>query len=125
MVGLVAIFMNSQFPIYNPKSCTLCLEMGVQSEKFINPNNYFTYRYHMTKEDDQTIRSKLQNPLQSTTSKLIWGINGCTYIWGLKNLVQVVDPDYVGKFRKVFEPVIPSDVDVTEREGYSVSILIV
>ncbi|KAJ8042688.1 hypothetical protein HOLleu_09509 [Holothuria leucospilota] len=80
-------------------------------------------KFHMYKEDDETIRSKLQNPLQSTTSKLIWGINGRTNIWGLKNLVHVVDPDYVEKFHEVIEQAIPSDVDVTEREGYSGQIL--
>lgn len=76
----------------------------------------------MMKESKDSVKSKLQNPLQSTTSELIYGIKGHTNVWGLKSMVQVIDPDCVRKIQKVTENCIPSNIDTAAHELYTVSI---
>lgn len=76
----------------------------------------------MMKDSEVLVKSKLQNPLQSTTSELIYGIKGHTNVWGLKSMVQVIDPDCVRKIQKVTENCIPSNIDTAAHELYTVSL---
>ncbi|XP_071850299.1 uncharacterized protein [Apostichopus japonicus] len=80
-------------------------------------------KFHMMKDSEVLVKSKLQNPLQSTTSELIYGIKGHTNVWGLKSMVQVIDPDCVRKIQKVTENCIPSNIDTAAHELYTGQIL--
>ncbi|PIK53806.1 hypothetical protein BSL78_09300 [Apostichopus japonicus] len=79
--------------------------------------------FHIMKDSEVSVKSKLQNPLQSTTSELIYGIKGHTNVWGLKSMVQVIDPDCVRNIQKVTENCIPSNIDTAAHELYTGQIL--
>ena len=82
----------------------------------------FYDRFHMTLESAESIKCKLRKPLQSTSSKLVWGVKGHTNAWGLKNIVQAVNPEHlIMRYQEVIEEVVPTKIDMLQNEEYVVS----
>ncbi|XP_071491918.1 uncharacterized protein [Diadema antillarum] len=74
--------------------------------------------FHMYAETNENIRAKLLSPVQKTSSPIIWGVKGQTNVWGLKDIVQVVDPQSIKNQAWLLSTVLP--LRLAEMEGSSV-----
>eukprot|EP00057_Strongylocentrotus_purpuratus_P028734 XP_011683208.1 PREDICTED: uncharacterized protein LOC589172 [Strongylocentrotus purpuratus] len=84
---------------------------------FLKRLRHLAEAFHMHREAPESIAAILTNPLQKTSTPVIWGVKGHTNVWGLKDIVHAVDPKVISDYSWLLSSVAPPQIAEVEDSG--------
>ncbi|XP_041455736.1 uncharacterized protein LOC121408357 [Lytechinus variegatus] len=128
-MNIVTQYLDDAF--VNAHMLSLCQGLLTNPNLPYNPYPAFLLRlrhlaeaFHMHRETPESIAAILTNPLQKTSTPVIWGVKGHTNVWGLKDIVHAVDPKVISDYSWLLTTVPPPQIAEVENSNVKGDILL-